>query len=83
MEWKTYFKKHEKRKPREQTVRAISYCKNKRTALDLGSGNFIESKFLARIFKHVVAVDGSADTNLYNKKLSTNIEFLNQPFKDT
>ena len=73
--WKKYFKKHLKRKPREQLVRAFSFCTNKENALDLGAGTLIESKFLIKKgFKNVVAVDNAPEVkkfvkNFNNKKL--------------
>jgi tellurite methyltransferase len=80
--WKNYFKKQEERKPREQLVRAISFCKNKVYALDLGSGNFIESKYLAKEFQIVTAIDSSSDVKKYTKNLSKKISFLNIPFSE-
>ncbi len=80
--WNKYYKNQEKRKPREQTVRAVSFVKNKNNALDLGSGNFIESKYLAKLFKRVVAVDSASDAVLYAKKLNNNINFINKSYKE-
>ncbi len=73
--WKKYFKKHLKRKPREQLVRAFSFCVNKTNALDLGAGTLIESKFLIKKgFKTVIAIDNAPEVkkfvrNFNNKKL--------------
>ena len=73
--WKKYYKKHEKRAPRKQLVRAVTFCINKKNALDLGSGTMIESKFLIKKgFKNVVAVDNAPEVkkfvkNFNNKKL--------------
>ncbi|MCC7436682.1 class I SAM-dependent methyltransferase [Candidatus Nomurabacteria bacterium] len=62
-DWKTYFEKHAKRKPREQLVRAVSYCSNKENALDLGAGTLIEAAFLLENgFSHVTAVDSSPES---------------------
>ena len=66
--WKEYFKKHIKRKPREQLVRAISFCKNKENALDLGAGTLIESKFLIKKgFKKVIAIDSAPEVEIFAK----------------
>lgn len=73
--WKKYFKKHLKRKPKKQLVRALYFCANKENALDLGAGTLIESKFLIKKgFKNVVAVDNAPEVkkfvkNFNNKKL--------------
>ncbi|OGI72155.1 hypothetical protein A3C60_02485 [Candidatus Nomurabacteria bacterium RIFCSPHIGHO2_02_FULL_37_45] len=80
--WKKYFKKQEGRKPREQLVRAVSLRKIRTNALDLGSGNFIESKYLAKKFKSVIAMDSSLDIAKYNKGLNRRIHFLNVPFQE-
>ncbi len=80
--WEQYLKKQEKRKPRGTLVRAVSFCKNKKFALDLGSGNFIESKFLAKKGFKVVAIDHALEAKKYAKKLHKNIKFLNISFKE-
>ncbi len=82
--WEEYYKKHSKRKPREQLYRAISYCNKKNTALDLGSGNLIESKFLVENgFKKVVAIDSSSETmDFLDSSLKKKIILLIVPFKD-
>ncbi|MEK7564592.1 MAG: class I SAM-dependent methyltransferase [Patescibacteria group bacterium] len=73
--WQEYFKKHLKRKPREQLVRAVSFCNKKENSLDLGAGTLIESKFLIKKgFKKVVAVDSAKEVKKFvedfnNKKL--------------
>jgi tellurite methyltransferase len=81
--WEEYYKRHSKRKPREQLVRAISYCHKKNEALDLGSGNLIESKFLVENgFKNVVAIDSSAETmDFLSSSLKKKIILLIVPFK--
>lgn len=85
--WKKYFKKHLKRKPRRQLVRAFSFCTNKENALDLGAGTLIESKFLIKKgFKNVVAVDNAPEVKKFvkdfnNKKLIyKNISFQEYNF---
>ena len=81
--WKKYFKKQEKRKAREQIVRAVSLCNDKNHALDLGSGNFIESKFLIKQkFKKIIAVDNSKDLKKYTKNLNKKIKFENISFQE-
>lgn len=58
------------RKPRELLVLAVSFCKNKENALDLGAGTLIESKFLVKKgFKHVLATDSSPEVKIFAKKL--------------
>lgn len=80
--WKKYFKKQEKRKSREQLGRAISFCKKRKLALDLGSGNFIESKSLIKQgFKRVIAIDSSSDAKIYAKNLNKKIIFKNMSFE--
>ncbi len=82
MSWKNYFKHHEYREPREQLVRAIVvHISNKRNALDLGSGNFIESRYMADIFNTVTAIDNAKDVVSYAKKLNKNIRFIHKSFK--
>ncbi|MEK7131812.1 MAG: class I SAM-dependent methyltransferase [Patescibacteria group bacterium] len=78
--WKKYFKKHEKRKPRKNLVRAVAFCVNKKTALDLGSGTMIESKFLARKGFNVTAVDNSPDARKYAKNIKK-VHFKNISFQ--
>ncbi|OGI60031.1 hypothetical protein A2641_02550 [Candidatus Nomurabacteria bacterium RIFCSPHIGHO2_01_FULL_37_25] len=85
--WKKYFKKHLKRKPREQLVQAVSFCTNKKNALDLGAGTLIESKFLIKKgFKNVIAIDNAPEVkefvnNFNNKKLILkNISFQKYNF---
>ncbi len=85
--WKSYFKKHKKRKTRELLVQAVSFSKNKENALDLGAGTLIESKYLIKKgFKNVLAIDSAPETKLFarnfkNKKFSyKNIPFLEYDF---
>lgn len=71
LDWKNYFKKHISRKPREQLIKAISFCKGRENALDLGAGTLVESKFLIKSgFKKVIAVDGSRETKKFATKLN-------------
>ena len=76
--WKQYFKKHAKRKPREQLVRAISYA-NKGNALDLGSGTCIETKYLVKQGFNVIAVDSAPEAKKYANK---RFEFKNISFQE-
>lgn len=85
--WKEYYKKHLKRKPREQLIRAFSFCTNKEKALDLGAGTLIESKFLIKKgFKNVIAIDNAKEVRKFvkdfnNKKLIyKNISFQKYNF---
>lgn len=85
--WEEYFKKHAKRKPREQLVRAVSFCQTKENALDLGAGTLIESKFLIKKgFKNVLAIDNAPEAKrfantLKNKKFKyKNISFQKYNF---
>ncbi|MES3032148.1 MAG: class I SAM-dependent methyltransferase [Patescibacteria group bacterium] len=81
--WKKYYKKHEKREPRKQLVRAVNFCHVKKgNALDLGSGTMIESKFLARKGFNVVAIDHAPESKKYAKNISKKITFKNISFKE-
>ncbi len=71
-DWETYFKKHAKREPREQLVRAASFCLTKDQALDLGAGTLIESAFLLENgFNHVTAVDSSPQSMEFSQYLDS------------
>lgn len=82
MNWKPYFEKHEKRKPREQLVKAVSFCIKRGNALDLGAGTMIESKFLLRKGFKVTAVDNAPEVKKYAKSIK-NKKFIlaNLPFQ--
>lgn len=82
--WEQYFKKHAKRKPRKQLIRAISFCKNKENALDLGAGTLIESRFLIKkAFKNVVAVDSAPNAKIFAKSLKNKkFKFKNISFQE-
>ena len=93
--WKKYFKKQIGRKPREQLVRAVSIFKKQKdkhflynnshlnkTALDLGSGTMIESKYLVRKGFNVVAIDNSRDAKKYAKNVSKKITYKNISFQE-
>ncbi len=84
MNWKKYFKHHEDRKPRKQLVQAVSFCKNKENALDLGAGTLIESKFLIKKgFKNVTAVDNAPQVKIFAKKFSNKkLQLENVSFQD-
>lgn len=83
-DWKKYFKYHESRKPREQLVQAVSFCKNKENALDLGAGTLIESKFLIKKgFKKVTAVDNALEVKIFAKKFNNKkLELKNISFQE-
>ena len=78
--WEKYFEAQLKRKVYAQVIRAISLRKNKQNALDLGSGNFIESNYLADYFKEVQAVDNFVNPANYPRK--DNVIFSKKYFKD-
>ncbi len=81
--WKIYFKKHEKRKPREQLVRAVAFCKNKTSALDLGAGNLVESKFLTQKGFNVVAIDNAPEVKKFAQKIhSKKLKLENVSFQE-
>ncbi len=82
--WKQYFKKQKNRKVREQLIRAVSYCKNKENALDLGAGNLIESKFLIKKeFKNVVAIDNAPEVQTFAKNFKNKkLQFKNISFRE-
>lgn len=68
-DWSTYNKVHASRKPREQLVRAVSFCNAKEEALDLGAGTLIESAYLLESgFAHVTAVDSNEQSQEFAKK---------------
>ncbi|MBP7006975.1 MAG: class I SAM-dependent methyltransferase [Candidatus Pacebacteria bacterium] len=79
--WGEYLKKQIGRKPRKQLVDAVLFLKSKETALDLGSGNFIECKFLVQSgFKKIIAIDSAPEAKEYTKNLSKKIFFKNISF---
>lgn len=82
--WETYYAKHKEREPRKLLVNAISYCKQKQDALDLGAGTLIESAFLLKSgFERVVAVDNSPEVVLFAKGLgSKSLIFKEVSFRD-
>ncbi len=70
-DWKTYYEQHLSRPPRPLLVKAVSFCKNKDTALDLGARTLIESKFLLDSgFKKVVAVDSSPEIKEFADRIN-------------
>ncbi len=69
-DWDIYYKKHAGRKPREQLVRAVSFCKKKKSALDIGAGTLVESAFLlVDGFEKVTAIDNSVQTRVFAETL--------------
>jgi tellurite methyltransferase len=83
-DWTTYFKKHALRKPREQLVQALAFCKTKERALDLGAGTLIESKHLLDAgFNSVTAIDSSALCKEFAEMLpKENFELIISSFQD-
>lgn len=83
-DWETYYKEHINRKPKEQLIRAVSFCGNKDSALDLGAGTLVESIFLLKSnFKKVTAMDSSPQSEVFAKKIrSENFSFILSSFKD-
>ena len=81
--WKIYYQKHSNREPREQLLKALSFCVNKENALDLGSGNLIESKaILDNGFKKVIAVDNEPEVKIFVENLNDKrLDFRNDPFQ--
>ncbi|MEO5635223.1 MAG: class I SAM-dependent methyltransferase [Candidatus Paceibacterota bacterium] len=81
--WKIYYKKHSIRKPRKQLLRALDFCVNKESALDLGSGTLVESKAIIKNgFKKVVAIDNSPDTEIFARNFkSKKLDFHKTSFR--
>ncbi len=70
-DWQTYYNQHLSRPPRPIVVRAVSYCKNKEKALDIGAGTLVESKFLLDSgFSKVVALDSSPEIEDFTKGIN-------------
>ncbi len=70
-DWQTYYKQHLHRPPRPILVKAVSLCKSKGVALDLGAGTLVESKFLLGSgFNKVIAVDSSAEIKEFAKGIT-------------
>lgn len=80
----TYHGRHLSRSPRSLLIKAVSFCKNKDTALDIGAGTLIESKFLLDSgFKRVVAVDNFPKVKIFAEDIDDQrLEVLIMPFKD-
>ncbi len=82
-DWNDYYKRNLTRKPRKELVKAISFCAQRKNALDLGSGSFIESKFLTEKGFKVVAVDDSPDSKeLLSSFSDEEIDFKNISFQE-
>lgn len=83
-DWSNYFKKHSNRKPKEQLIRALSFCKNKEVALDLGAGTLIETRaILDDGFKKVVAIDDAPDAEIFVKNFNDKrLDFKNISFQE-
>ena len=84
LNWENYFKKHLNRKIREHLIKATSFCSKRDSALDLGSGTFIESKFLIENgFGVVVAIDNSIESKkLAQIYLNNKLDFRNISFNE-
>ncbi len=82
--WETYAKVHATRKPREQLVRAVEICPDRNSALDLGAGTLIESKYLLEAgFDQVTAVDSSPQSKEFAMCItSAKFTLANVPFQD-
>jgi len=78
--WEKYFEAQKGREVYDQVTRAVIASKDRSRALDLGSGNFIESNYLADYFDEVYAVDNFVDVTKYPKK--DNVIFTKKPFID-
>jgi tellurite methyltransferase len=83
-DWQTYYNQHLSRPPRPLLVKAISFCKNKGTALDVGAGTLIESKFLLDSgFKKVTALDSSPEIENFAKQINDErLKILINPYQD-
>lgn len=57
--WKEYYKAKASNPPSKVLVDALQYVKNKETALDLGAGGLVDTKFLLQEGFNVAAVDSS------------------------
>lgn len=83
-DWKNYFNKHRNRKPREQLIRAVSFCVNKENALDIGAGTLVETKYLLENgFKNVVAIDDFSEAKLIAESIKDDrLDFQPVSFQD-
>ncbi len=83
-DWETYAKVHAKRKPREQLVRAVTFCNTKELALDLGAGTLIESTYLLEAgFAHVTSIDSSPQSKEFAAHIdSEKFTLVNESFND-
>jgi cyclopropane fatty-acyl-phospholipid synthase-like methyltransferase len=83
-DWQTYYNQHLSRSPRPLLIRAVSFCKSRDVALDVGAGTLVESKFLLDSgFKKVVAVDSSSEIKVFAQEINDKrLEVLVNPFQD-
>ena len=83
-DWQTYYNQHLSRPPRPILVKAVSFCKFKDVALDLGAGTLVESKYLLDSgFNKVIAVDSSPEFSDFAKNLNdAKLEIRVIPFQD-
>lgn len=82
-DWKNYYEKHKVRKVRPQLVKAVSFCKEKINALDLGAGTLVESVYLLEQGFNVTAIDSSPETKKFAEGLdSDKFELIITQFND-
>lgn len=83
-DWETYYKQHASRAPRKLLIKAVSFSTLRETALDLGAGTLVESKFLLDSgFKKVVVVDKSPEIKKFAEAINDErLEVLINPFQD-
>lgn len=82
--WQTYYDKHLSRPVRPLVQKAVSFCRHKDFALDLGAGTLVESKFLLDSgFRRVLAVDSSTEIEVFARGLNDErLQVLVNPFRD-
>ena len=72
-DWNTYHTQTKNNPPRPILVEALSYCSRQETALDLGAGALNESRYLAELSWHVIAIDSSPSTPKFEKNIDTQV----------
>lgn len=56
--WQEHYQQRKNRQPSPLLIQALKYVRNKRTALDLGSGDLVDASFLlSQGFNQVIAID--------------------------
>ncbi|EKE22269.1 MAG: methyltransferase type 12 [uncultured bacterium] len=83
-EIKSSYYERKDRPARELLVQAVSFCEEKKQALDLGAGDLAESKFLLENgFTHVTAVDKSPQSKKIGEELNiSGLDFENESFNN-